>query len=271
MEELSVRALPIIDDNRHVIDIFFDDRPEFSGKSIKKNRGSLCIPVVIMAGGKGTRLFPYTKVLPKPLIPIGEKPIAEIILDSFFGSGCNDFYMIVNHKKNMIKAYFNEIETKYNLVFIDEDKPLGTGGGLKMLENKINSTFVLTNCDVLLDIDFSEIYRRHKKAGNIVTMVCSLKSFNIPYGVVDVDDCGEILELREKPEMTYLTNTGCYIVEPTVFEYIPRETSIGFPDIIKKCMNNGKKVGVFPIGESAWYDMGEFEPMERMRLHIEGV
>ncbi len=271
LEKIGVRALPVIDESGCVIDIVFDERVEFS-KTIKSNKKQcLDIPVVIMAGGKGTRLFPYTKILPKPLIPIGENPIVEIIMNRFIHNGCNRFFMIINHKKNMIKAYFNEIGNKYDLCFVEEEKPLGTGGGLKLLNGKVDSSFILTNCDILLDADFSEIYERHKSSGNIVTMVCSLKSFSIPYGVVDVDEKGEIITLREKPEMTYLTNTGCYIVEPKIFDYIPDDSLIGFPDVIKKCIEDGLKVGIFPVGERAWYDMGEFEPMERMRMYVEEI
>lgn len=165
LKKYSIEALPIVDEDMHITSVVFWDDEEIS------NRKKLNIPVVIMAGGLGTRLYPYTKILPKPLIPIGEIPIAEHIINRFYKSGSKNFYMIVNHKRNMIKAYFNEIEKDYIINYMDEDKPLGTGGGLSLLKGKLNSTFILSNCDVLIEGDYEKIYRVHKNEKNLVTMV----------------------------------------------------------------------------------------------------
>lgn len=253
----AIEALPILNNENDIVSVvLWNDE-------IKRQK-NLKVPVVIMAGGLGTRLYPYTKVLPKPLIPIGEVPIAELIINRFHDYGNNQYYLVVNHKKNMIKAYFNEIEKSYEINFIDEDQPLGTGGGLSLLKGRINSTFILTNCDILIEEDYEKIYDYHKKEKNLVTMVCSLKNIKIPYGVIQINDTGEIEEMKEKPKFSFFTNTGMYIVESRVIEELEDNKAIGFPDIIDKYKRAGEKIGVYPISENSWLDMGQLEEMEKM-------
>lgn len=267
MKRNKIEVLPIVDDNKKVISVIFNDDLEIS---IHKN--NLDIPIVIMAGGLGTRLYPYTKILPKPLIPVGEIPITEHIINRFRDFGCQKFYLIVNHKKNMIKAYFNEIQRDYEIQYIDEKIPLGTGGGISLLKGIIDSTFVLSNCDILIDADFCKIYKYHKKEKNTITMVASLKNYTIPYGVVDIGKNGEIEKMREKPDVSFFTNTGCYIVEPDIIDELEIDKPISFPEIIEKNQARGKKIGVYPIGENAWLDMGQMDELEHMKeeLGIEG-
>ena len=144
--------------------------------------------VEMMAGGLGTRLYPYTKILPKPLIPVGEQPIAELIIDRFRGFGCHRFTMVVNYKKGMIKSYFGDLEKDYTLDFVDETQFMGTGGGLCLLKGKVDSPFFFTNCDTLLDLDFGDLYEKHHERGNLITMVCALKHYTVPYGVVELGE-----------------------------------------------------------------------------------
>ncbi len=375
------------------------------------NRTCAGLPVVIMAGGLGTRLYPYTKILPKPLIPVGERPILELIIDRFcdFGCtdfhlvvnykknmiksyfndleksyrvsyadedeplgiidrfcdfGCTDFHLVVNYKKNMIKSYFNDLEKSYRVSYADEDEPLGTGGGLCLLKGKLDNTFFLSNCDILLDADYGDILNYHKSQGNIITMVCAVKHFTVPYGVLDntffLSNCdilldadygdilnyhksqgniitmvcavkhftvpygvielnndgtiqtmrekpemnfltntgvyvveprvveeledgkkqgftdiiehyrGTIQTMREKPEMNFLTNTGVYVVEPRVVEELEDGKKQGFTDIIEHYRAIGEKVGVYPISEQSWMDMGQIEELDHMRRRLEG-
>ena len=264
MEKCHINAVPILDDSLKVIDIVFKDECE----NDKVTDALQNVPVVIMAGGKGTRLYPYTKILPKPLIVVHDLPIVEHIMNEFHCYGCEDFHLIVNHKKNMIKAYFAETNLPYNIKCVDEDQPLGTGGGLSLLKGQIDGTFILSNCDILIKEDMVSIYKLHKKQNHLITMVCAVQNFEIPYGIVDIDENGEIERMQEKPALSFLTNTGCYIVEPEVIEELEENVSIGFPDIIEKYRKQGKKVGVYPISENAWLDMGQIDELKRMEKKL---
>ncbi len=260
----NIEGLPIVDEQGVVVDTVFWSENNYTKHS------TLSTPVVMMAGGKGTRLYPYTRILPKPLVPVGEKPIAELIMDSFAEYGIDRMIMIVNHKKNMIKSYFNEAERPYDIEYVDEDKPLGTGGGLSLLRGKLQETFILTNCDILIEEDYSKIYAHHKAEGNAVTMVCSLRNFQVAYGVVEFGEHGNIIDMKEKPEFSFFTNTGIYIVEPEVFDYIKDGEFIGFPDIINRMKDAGKKVGVYPINENSWMDMGQLDELGKMENRLRG-
>lgn len=231
----------------------------------KKNTNLKDVPVVINAGGLGTRLYPYTKILPKPLIPVGDSPIIEHIINNFDKYGCRDFYIIVNHKKNMIKAYFNELENNYSICFIDEENPLGTGGGLSLLKNVIDKTFFFTNCDVLINDDMEKIYKQHKNSNNTITIVCSLKDYVIPYGAIELAENGLIAEIKEKPRISFIVNTGVYVVEPIVVEDLEPNQPIDFPDLAKRYIDNvAYNVGVFPVSDRAWMDMGQFDGLDDM-------
>lgn len=259
MKKNKIEALPIVDETLKIVSVSFMNAAE----SIREKK--IKIPVVIMAGGLGTRLYPYTKVLPKALVPIGDLPIVEHIMNRFNKYGAENFHLIVNHKKNMIKAYFNESDLKYNISFEDEKTPLGTGGGLFLLKNKIKTSFILSNCDILIEEDMNKIWDCHTSNGNLVTMICSLKNIKVPYGVIELDANGCIESMREKPEMSFLTNTGIYIVNNEIFKYINDNEDIGFPDILLRAQMSGEKIGVYPISEESWLDMGQIEEMEKMR------
>lgn len=263
MKHNALEALPLVDEDNKIISVILWNDEEVQCKR------KLEIPVVIMAGGLGTRLYPYTKILPKPLIPIGEIPIVEHIINRFNGCGINHFYLIVNHKKNMIKAYFNEIGKSYKVEYANEDLPLGTGGGLSLLKNKIHSTFILSNCDILIEEDYEKIYNFHAKEKNLITMVCSLKTVKIPYGVIEINETGEIEDMKEKPELSFFINTGFYVVEPKVIAELEDNKPIGFPDIIERYKAQGEKIGIYPISENNWMDMGQLDEMEEMRARLE--
>lgn len=231
---------------------------------------NLDIPVVIMAGGKGTRLDPYTRVLPKPLIPVGDLPIIEHIMQQFEKYSCKNFHVIVNYKKQLIKAYFNESEQRYQIVWYDEERPLGTGGGLFLVKEQIRETFFLTNCDILLRADYGEMLKFHRENGNAVTLIGACKNLTIPYGVIDIGEGGAMKSMREKPELSFLTNTGMYIVEPNVLTDIPDNTAMGFPDIIEEQRQKGRKIAVYPVEEDDWLDMGQLMELENMRKKLYG-
>ncbi len=259
-------VIPLVDDTNRIVDLYCGE----SGDNNQKKRSLLNIPVVINAGGKGTRLDPYTRVLPKPLIPVGDFPIIEHIMKEYQSYSCEDFHIIVNYKKALIKAYFADNESRYNITWHDEEKPLGTGGGLSLLRGKIKDTFFFANCDALLTANYESMLKFHRENGNVITMVCAYKNINIPYGVVEMGVNGSIEEMKEKPLLSFLTNTGIYIVEPEVIDDIEDDEEIGFPDIIEREKEKGKKVAAFPVSEKNWMDMGQIPELEKMWNRLYG-
>lgn len=257
-------AIPIVDDHGRLLGVYNGEGDEVRKKT------PLNIPVVINAGGKGTRLDPFTRVLPKPLIPVGDTPIIEHIIKEYKSYNCSEFHVIVNYKKELMKAYFADNDNKYNITWYDEDKPLGTGGGISLLRGVLKETFFFANCDVLLTANYESMLRYHKENRNTITMICAYKSFHIPYGVVEMGVNGSIKEMREKPLMTHLINTGIYLVEPEVIDDIENGEFIGFPDIVEREIRKGKKVGVFPVSDNDWMDMGQLPELEKMRIKLYG-
>lgn len=257
-------VIPVVDQAMRIVDLY-------NGEGVvRKKRSPLNVPVVINAGGKGTRLDPFTRVLPKPLIPVGELPIIEHIMKEYLTYSCDEFHIIVNYKKSLMKAYFADNENNYNITWYDEEKPLGTGGGLSLLRGRFDSTFFFANCDALLTANYESMLKFHRDNKNVITMICAYKNMNIPYGVVEMGVNGSIENMKEKPLVSFLTNTGIYIVEPEVIDDIPDNTSIGFPDIIEMERQKGKKVAVFPVSENDWMDMGQLPELEKMRIKMYG-
>lgn len=256
-------AIPVVDEDNVVTDVYV-------GTSEKRDYPHLGIPVVINAGGKGTRLEPFTKVLPKPLIPVGELPIIEHIMDLFSKYGCTEFHIIVNYKKELMKAYFAESDSNYNITWYDEEKPLGTGGGLSLLKGRLQGTFFFTNCDTLIQSNYESMLKFHRDNANAVTMICAHKKLTIPYGVIEMGENGSINGFREKPLMSFLTNTGMYLVEPEVVDTIEDDTPVGFPDVVEKLRMSNKNVAVYPVSESEWMDMGQLSELEKMRKRLYG-
>ena len=263
MHRYSITAVPIINSEHEIIDIRFW-RDEIQSKKEDKKQ-SLNIPLVIMAGGKGTRLRPYTDILPKPLIPVGDKTITEHIMDRFAEYDCNHVIMIVNYKKNFIKTYFAEKEIKRDISFVEEQDYLGTGGGLRLLSGQIKETFFMSNCDIIVQANYSDILDYHKQSGNMVTMVCARKDFEVPYGTVYLDKDNQITKMEEKPHFDYHVNTGFYVIEPSFLERIPQDVFIHITDVIATCIRNGDRVGAYLIQPAAWMDMGQFDELEKMR------
>ncbi|MFA5844075.1 MAG: nucleotidyltransferase family protein [Coriobacteriia bacterium] len=254
-------CLPVIDEGGHVISaVWWMDLFE---KRIAEHK-HIDLPVVIMAGGEGTRLAPFTKVLPKPLMPIGDTPIVELIIEHFTAYGCTDFHLSVNYKADLIRAYFADLQHDYHMDYVVEDEPLGTAGSLALLRGRLTSTFFVTNCDVLVEADYSDIARFHREHGDIVTLVGSMKQFTIPYGVCDMGDNGTLKLINEKPEYNFLVSTGFAILEPEALDAIPAGRMYHMTDLVNDLIAAGKKVGVYPVSEKSWLDMGQWEELQEM-------
>jgi dTDP-glucose pyrophosphorylase/predicted transcriptional regulator len=260
MREKQIEGLPIVNDDGQVLDIvFWNELQPDKKRALRKKK----TPVVIMAGGKGSRLYPYTKIIPKPLIPIGDTPIVERIMNQMISYGFTEFYLTVNYRKELIKAYFNG-DLRYHLHFVDEKEPLGTAGSLTLVQNQITGSFFVSNCDILVDVNYAKLLLYHKKSRNQITVVTAMKNYEIPYGVISLDENGCIHSMSEKPKYEFLVNTGLYVLEKDILKYIPQDSPFDMPDLIRLCMKNDEKVGAYPVMDSTWLDMGEFSEMKKM-------
>tara|TARA_Y100000591_G_scaffold333230_1_gene374833 strand:+ start:6042 stop:7100 length:1059 start_codon:yes stop_codon:yes gene_type:complete len=256
-QELEI--IPIVSKNKTIIKII--TWSEFFSKK-KQVISKIDIDVVIMSGGKGTRLKPFSNILPKPLMPINNRPIIELIIEKFIENGCNNFFLTLHYKSELIKAFFQELKPNYKINFIKENKQLGTIGGLALIKNKIQKNkenIFVVNCDVLHNFNYFEFYNHHIKNNFDITLVASTKSFKIPYGVCEINQKGYLKNMREKPEQNFLVNTGFYILKRKVISLIPKNKNFDLTDLIKLAKNKGFKVGVFPIDDHNWTDIGQID------------
>ncbi len=257
MLERRIGSIPVINASREVVDVLFWETI-FGENLVRKQASPIELPVVIMAGGKGTRLDPFTRILPKPLIPLGEKTVIEFIIDSFVKCGVAKFYISVNYKSKIIKSYFEELNPPYVIEYIYEDKPLGTAGSLRHLRGNIVTPLIVTNCDVIIKADYRDIVEHHISSRNDITLVASLKNYNIPYGVCEIGSGGRLSRIREKPEYNFLVNTGIYLLQPETLELIPENEFFHITHLIEKVQAAGGRIGVFPISDKSWIDTGEW-------------
>lgn len=261
---LGMRAafMPVLDEQGELVNVYFWE-DFFNGEKAKDNR-LIDLPVVIMAGGKGTRLKPITNVLPKPLIPVGDKTILEVIMDQFEEIGCKKFYMSINYKADIMKYYLSQLEHHYDIEFFQEKKPLGTIGSVSLLKGKITTPFFVSNCDSINEQDYRDVYDYHLNNRNDLTIVTMVKTFKIPYGVIETGEDGLMTSLSEKPELTYQVNTGVYILNPECINEIPEGEFFHITHLMEKIKVRGGRVGCFPVSEQSWKDMGEWPEYLKM-------
>lgn len=259
----QIDCMPILNDNGEIIQVLFWT-DVFEGTTQAEVREKIDLPVVIMAGGKGTRLKPITNVIPKPLVPVGDKTILEVIMDQFEGIGCHKFYMSVNYKADMMEYYLSQLDHKYDIEFFMEDKPLGTIGSVSLLKGKITTPFFVSNCDSINEQDYRDVYDYHTNNHNDMTIVTMVKSFKIPYGVIETGEDGLMVNLKEKPEHTYMVNSGVYILNPELIDEIPEGEFFHITHLMEKVKARGGRVGCFPVSEDSWKDMGEWPEYLKM-------
>ncbi len=253
--------IPVVDESGKLADILFWETLFNNGK--KRQNEKLDVPVVIMTGGKGTRLEPFTKVLPKPLVPIHEKPVIEHILERFTNVGVCQFILTVNYKASIMKAFFEELKPGFSVDFLEEKDPLGTAGCLKFLENRFDIPFFVTNCDIIIKADYPDLYTFHKNNGYDITLVASMKNYTIPYGTCELNGEGHLKQINEKPEYDFLVNTGLYVLNPDVLQLIPGNQLYHITHLIEDAQKNGKKIGVYPIDDDAWIDIGQWTEYQK--------
>lgn len=261
--KIQAEFMPVLNDNGDIVRVY-SWADFFPKRGIGEDRQKIDLPVVIMAGGKGTRLKPITNVIPKPLVPVGDKTILEVIMDQFEGIGCHKFYMSVNYKADMMKYYLSQLDHKYDIEFFMEDKPLGTIGSVALLKGKVTTPFIVSNCDSITDQDYRDVYDYHINNHNDMTIVTMIKNFKIPYGVIETGEDGLMVDLREKPEQTYQVNTGVYILNPECIDEIPYGEFFHVTHLMEKIKARGGRVGCFPVSENSWHDMGEWPEYLKM-------
>ncbi len=217
------------------------------------------VPVVIMAGGKGSRLDPFTRILPKPLIPIGNQPVIERIMQEFAMFGATRFFISVNHQARLIKAYFEEQQYPYNIGFLEEDVPLGTAGALKMLEGSVTGDLFVSNCDIIIKSDYNQILRFHQQGAFELTLIAAVHNQAIPYGVCEADDNGHLIKITEKPQYSMLVNTGMYVLKSDIFSLIPDKRMFHITQLIEILQAQDRPIGVFPVPDTSYHDIGQWE------------
>lgn len=256
---LSIKKLHIIPvverKSGNIVDVIqFDKINEFS---FRKKTKKLNASVIIMAGGKGTRLLPYTSVLPKPLLPINKKPTISHIINKFREYNIKKFFVTLNYKSELIKTYLKNLRTINPIVSIVEKKPLGTAGSLFLIKNKIKNDFFLTNCDTIIHENYYNFYKMHKKEKNDITVIAAKKKFKIPYGICEIKDNN--FKIEEKPKLTCYVNTGFYIISKNCLNVLKRFEYLDFNDFLNICKKNNKKIGVIKIKEKNWIDVGQMK------------
>jgi len=255
MSKHEIRHVPVIDENNKITNIFL-------WKDFLKNGEVVCniknIPIIIMAGGKGKRLDPFTKILPKPLIPIGDKPVIEVIMDNFKKYGFNKFIIALNYKAEMIKMYFAENPNNYQIEYIQENNFLGTIGALSLIKDQLDCTFIVSNCDVVIDANYEHLLNYHKENNNQITVLGVGRNVSIPYGILKMKNkCADFEKIIEKPDYHFIINSGVYVLEPEVTNLISRNQSVDMPDLLMLAKEKKFKIEVYAVNCS-WFDIGEW-------------
>jgi len=260
----KVDLIPVINNKKKIINVIsLTDILE--NKETQKKIDNI-IPV-IMAGGKGTRLKPFTNILPKPLLPVNGKTAIETIIDNLKIYGLNKFLISINEKSEIIKGFFHGIKKDYEVKFIEEKKPLGTIGSLNLIKSKdLKDNLLVINCDVIFQLDIRDLYDFHKKNNFDITIVVSDKRFQIPYGVCEISKKGNLKKINEKPSYDYLVNIGLYLLKKKVIKLIPKNKLLDFNQIVEFSQKKKFKIGVFPISESGWQDTGHWSDFNKLNL-----
>jgi len=218
----------------------------------------------ILAGGKGTRLAPFTTVFPKPMLPIDETPILEIVIRQLVYYKFKEIIISVGHLAELIKAYFNtynNLPSNVKLSYVREKHPLGTAGSVSLISPPPNS-FLVMNGDVLTTLNYRKLMEFHKKNGCVMTVAMHKNEVKVDYGVLSITDFEEIVKYEEKPTLDYLVSTGIYVLEPDVFKYIEKNKKLDMPVLINRLLSKGEKVKGFFL-DDYWLDIGMPEHYEQ--------
>lgn len=227
--------------------------------------------VVVLAGGKGTRLRPYTTVFPKPLMPVGEKPILEIIIDQLKSHGLKDIIITVGYLGDLLINFFGDgSKLDINVEYSKESYPLGTAGGLGLIKEKLKETFLMMNGDILTTLNYADLINYHKENGAVATVALKNRDVYIDFGVVGIDSTNSIKEYTEKPTLNYLVSMGIYVFEPRILKYINTGEKLDFPDLVKILIANGETVKGYVFNDY-WLDIGRPDDYEKANEEMDQI
>jgi NDP-sugar pyrophosphorylase family protein len=220
------------------------------------------VRIAILAGGKGTRLAPYTSVLPKPLMPVGDRAILEIVLAQLAAKGFRQVTLCVGYLSHLIKAVLeNGGSHGVDLTYVQESEPTGTAGPLKLLAGP-DGSFIVMNGDILTTLDYADLLHAHRASGNMLTIATHERTVRIDYGVLHMNDPGnriaEVRAFEEKPEIPLAVSMGIYVLEPEALDHIPADTFFDFPDLVRALLEAGERVGAYQF-DGYWLDIGRHE------------
>jgi len=218
---------------------------------------------IVLAGGKGTRLAPYTKILPKPLMPIGDMPILEILLLQMKRAGVTDVVLTVGHLAELLRAFFQNGERLgLRIDYSIEDQPLGTAGPLSLVASQLEDTFLVANGDVLTTLDLRQLVDAHRASGAIATIASHARQVKVDLGVLQFNGSDELTGYIEKPVYDFFVSMGIYVFEPRVLQYIPYNQYLDFPDLVLKLIQNGEHVKGYRF-DGYWQDLGRADDYEQ--------
>jgi NDP-sugar pyrophosphorylase family protein len=225
---------------------------------------------IVLAGGKGARLAPYTKILPKPLMPIGDMPILEILIRQMKRAGVSEVILTVGHLAELLRAFFDDgSRFGVNILYSYEDKPLGTAGPLSLVED-LNSTFLVTNGDVLTTLDLRKLVEKHRESGAAATIAMHDRQVKIDLGVLQLNGSQEITGYIEKPTYDFRVSMGIYVFEPRVLTYIPHNQYLDFPELVLTMIDRGERVIGYPY-KGYWQDLGNPEDYEQAVQEFDAI
>lgn len=261
MKREVLRQIPELDDKGRVVGLHYIDDFETAGMA-RENW------VVLMAGGLGTRLRPMTEKKPKPLLSVGEKPLLQIILESFAEQNFRKFYISVNYKAEAIKRHFGD-GSRWNVEirYLEEETRLGTAGALQLITDRPNLPLLIMNGDLVTKVNFQNLLDYHRDQGAKATMCVREYDFEVPFGVVDIDN-GRVRSIDEKPVQRFFVNAGIYVLESDVIDLIPVGQFFDMTDLFAKVVENGHDTMAFPIHEY-WLDVGRIDDLDRANLEFE--